>query len=426
MNEKTKYWLSLLFVFITLGSAIYFIRPVAKSTNLGLDLQGGMYVVMHAIQSKENPVTDDAINETIRIMRDRIDSLGVAEPQIERYGENNILIQLPGIKNPEEALEIIKKPAVLEFKEVKEIDENGEVITGKTLLTGKGLKSARAVFDSNSGTPQVELIFNTKGAKEFEKITRSLSATYAKGAPQRRLAIVLDGKVQSAPEVQEAISGGNAVITGLEGVEEAKNIAIVLQTGAIPLNLKVEQNRIVGATLGQDSLDAGLKAGLIGLGLVAIYLLIFYRVYAIMSWLALGVFGILIWGGLNAMGATLTLPGIAGAILLTGVAADSSIIILERIKDEYRSGRTMRTSIENGFAHGFHTFLDADLVTFVTVLILFFFGAGTIKGFALILMLGVAVDLYTAYFFKKPLLGLISRIKFFQKPWLIGLKERQQ
>lgn len=426
MSEKTKNWLSLLLVLATLAGAVYFIQPVAKSTKLGLDLQGGMYVVMHAVQSKENPVTDDAVDETIRIMRDRIDSLGVTEPQIERYGKNNILIQLPGVKDPEEALEIIKKPAVLEFKEVKSVNESGEVRLGRTLLTGKDLKGARAVFDPNSGAPQVELTFNREGAKEFEKITRSLSATYAKDTPQRRLAIVLDGNVQSAPEVQEAISGGTAVITGLESIDEAKNIALVLQTGAIPLNLKVEQNRVVGATLGQDSLDAGLKAALIGLVLVAIYLLFLYRVYAIMPWFALGIFGTLIWGGLNAMSATLTLPGIAGAILLTGVAADSSIIILERIKDEYRDGRTMRTAIENGFSHGFSTFFDADLVAFVTALALFFFGAGTVKGFALILMLGIAVDLYTAYFFKKPLLGLTSRIKFFQKPWLIGLKERQE
>lgn len=424
MNEKTKNWLSLILVAITMGAAAYFIQPVAKSTKLGLDLRGGMYVVMHAVPSKNNPVTDESINETIKIMRDRIDSLGVAEPQIERYGNNNILIQLPGVKNPEEALEIIKKPAVLEFKEVKSVDDKGNVKVGKTLMTGKSLKGARPVFDPNSGAPQVELIFNNEGAKKFEDITRSLSTTYAKGTPQRRLAIVLDGKVKSAPEVQETITGGNAVITGLDSVDEAKNIALVLQTGAIPLNLKVEQNRVVGATLGQDSLNSGIKAGLIGLAIVAVYLLLFYRVFAIMPWIALGIFGLLLWGGLNAMEATLTLPGIAGAILLAGVAADSSIIILERIKDEYRSGRTMRTSIENGFAHGFQTFLDADLVTFMTALALFFFGAGTVKGFALILMLGIAVDLYTAYFFKKPLLGLIARVKFFQKPWLIGLKER--
>lgn len=420
MNTRTKHWLSLLLVLVTLVGAIYFIQPVAKSTKLGLDLKGGMYVVLRAIPSKSNPVTDESMGETIKIMRDRIDNLGVAEPQIERYGANNILIQLPGVKKHEEALEIIKKPAVLEFKEVTAVDQQDNVKTGKTLMTGKSLTGAQAIFDQN-GKPQVQITFNREGEKQFEKITQRLSL-YAKGSPQRRLAIVLDGTVKSAPEVQGPITGGSAVITGLNDVEEAKSVAMVLQTGAIPVNLEVDQNRIVGATVGHDSLIKGLKAGAIGLAIVALYLLLFYRAFAIMPWMSLGIFAAFIWGGINALGATLTLPGIAGAILLTGVAADSSIIILERIKDEIKEGRNMRTAIENGFSHGFHTFLDADLVTFVTALALFFFGAGAVKGFALILMLGVIVDLFTAYFFKKPFLGLIAKVKFIQKPWLIGLK----
>lgn len=420
MDIKTKHWLSLLMIFVTLAGALYFIQPVAKSTKLGLDLQGGMYVVLRAVPSKSNPVDDDSMNETIKIMRDRIDNLGVAEPQIERYGSNNILIQLPGVKDHEEALEIIKKPAVLEFKEVVSVDGQGEVKTGKTLMTGKSLTGAQAIFNQ-SGAPEVQITFNREGEKKFEEITQRLSL-YAKGTPQRKLAIVLDGKVKSAPEVQGPITGGSAVITGVGDINEAKQVAMTLQTGAIPVNLEVDQNRIVGATIGQDSLRDGIKAGAIGMAIVAAYLLLFYRAFAIMPIAALGLFAAFIWGGLNAMGATLTLPGIAGAILLTGVAADSSIIILERIKDEIKAGRNMRTSIENGFSHGFSTFLDADLVTFVTALALFFFGAGTVKGFALILMLGIAVDLFTAYFFKKPVLGLIARLKFVQKPWLIGLK----
>lgn len=420
MNIKTKHWLSLLMIFVTLAGALYFIQPVAKSTKLGLDLQGGMYVVLRAVPSKSNPVDDDSMNETIKIMRDRIDNLGVAEPQIERYGSNNILIQLPGVKDHEEALEIIKKPAVLEFKEVVSVDGQGEVKTGKTLMTGKSLTGAQAIFNQ-SGAPEVQITFNREGEKKFEEITQRLSL-YAKGTPQRKLAIVLDGKVKSAPEVQGPITGGSAVITGVGDINEAKQVAMTLQTGAIPVNLEVDQNRIVGATIGQDSLRDGIKAGAIGMAIVATYLLVFYRAFAIMPIAALGLFAAFIWGGLNAIGATLTLPGIAGAILLTGVAADSSIIILERIKDEIKAGRNMRTSIENGFSHGFSTFLDADLVTFVTALALFFFGAGTVKGFALILMLGIAVDLFTAYFFKKPVLGLIARLKFVQKPWLIGLK----
>lgn len=434
MNSKTKNWISIIFVFIIVLLSLYLIYPIkvslspfkitkpkTLSTKLGLDIRGGMFVVMTAKPTKENPVTEESMNQAMLIMRDRVDRLGVAEPQIERQGPKNIIVQLPGIKNPEEAIDIIHKPAYLEFIEVTGVDNKTQKVKlGKTVLTGKALASARATF-TDVGAPQVEMTFNADGSKKFAEITGRL-AKYPEGDQKRRLAIVLDGKVKSSPNVQQQITGGRAVITGLDSIDEAKNIALVLQTGTLPVKLEMQQNVTVGATLGRDSLISGLKAGLIGLVLVALYMLIFYRVYAILTWLNIIIFGVILWGLLIAFGATLTLPGIAAVIIMVGIAADSSIIVLERVKEEIRKGKAMRLSLEKGFEQGFKTFLDADLVTLVITLILFYFGVATIKGFALILMFGIFCDLFTAYFFKKPALQLLARLSAARKPWLLGVK----
>jgi preprotein translocase subunit SecD len=435
LSTKAKSWLSILLVFIVLIASFLTIFPVKVSispfkiklpktstTKLGLDLRGGVYVVLAAVSTKNNPVTEQSMDQAMLVIRDRVDRLGVAEPQIERQGKNNILVQLPGVKNPAQTIKLLKQLAVLEFVEVTGEDKKkAEVKLGKTLLTGSALKNARASFTAQ-GAPQVEMTFNAEGAKKFEEITTRLSK-FPERDPKKRLAIVLDKKMITAPNVQGAITGGNAEITGLKSVDEAKRIALVLQSGALPVTLDIQQNRTVGATLGKDSLNAGLRAGIIGLILVALYLLFFYRVYAVLGWISLSIFGIILWGSLVAVGATLTLPGIAGAILMVGIAADSSIIIFERIKDEVKHGRPMRTAIETGFTHGFQTFLDADLVSLVTATILFYFGAGTVKGFALTLMLGIFCDLFVAYFFKRAALNLLARMPIMRKPWLIGVKE---
>ncbi|HDP70281.1 MAG TPA: protein translocase subunit SecD [Actinobacteria bacterium] len=408
---------SILFVVILIGASVYFIYPPAKSTRLGLDLKGGLSVLLTAKGTKEAPVTEDSMEQAMIIIRERVDKIGVAEPQIQRQGTNNILVQLPGIKDPQKALSIIGKTALLEFKPVISATED-KIELGETLMTGKALSDASVSFDQMN-KPKVDMKFTTEGAKQFEDITGKMIG--------QKLAIVLDGKVMSAPTVQTKISGGSAEITGSFTVEEAKNLALVLQTGALPINLEISENRTVGPTLGRDSLKAGLIAGTVGLILVALYMVFYYRGLGLITTMALIVFGTLFWGLIAIFGKaylwTLTLPGIAGIILSIGMAADSSIVIFERFKEEVRAGKTMRMSADTGFKYAIKTMLDADFVTLAAVVFLYFLAVGPVRGFALTLIMGICVDLFTAFFFTRPMLAYIAQFKFFNKPLFLGVKE---
>ncbi|MDP3013260.1 MAG: protein translocase subunit SecD, partial [Candidatus Subteraquimicrobiales bacterium] len=255
------------------------------------------------------------------------------------------------------------------------------------------------------------------GARKFDEVAKKFFGN--------RLAIVLDGEIISAPVIQATEFRGKAQITGKFTADEARELVLVLKTGALPVELEVSEYRTVGPTLGRDSLLAGLKAGLIGLGLVALFMLGYYRLFGFLSWIGLAVFASLLSGLLVVVGATLTLPGIAGIILMIGIAADSSIIVFERIKEEARSKKTLRVAIEIGFSHGFKTFLDADLVSFITALILFYFGIGPVKGFALILMLGIICDILTSFLFTRSVLGLLASTNLAQKPNLLGIKIKE-
>ncbi|MEW6189211.1 MAG: protein translocase subunit SecD [Actinomycetota bacterium] len=423
MASKQKYLLSMGFALILVAVCIYFI--VKYPPKLGLDLKGGMHIILSAKEKPGAPVTEQSMEQALFVIRQRVDKLGVTEPQIERQGRNSILVQLPGIRNPQKALEIIGKTALLEFIEVKSIDKEGKVILGKVLMTGKALKNARPSFGEMS-KPIVEMEFTKKGTKKFADIT----TRYVR----QRLAIVLDKEVMSAPVIQEPITGGRAIITGLDSIDEAKRIALVLQTGALPVELDISESKTVGPTLGWDSLMAGLRAGILGLILVALFMVIYYRLFGVITWLALGVFATFLFGLLVAVNAVLTsfglaginlsLPSIAGIVLMIGVAADSSIIVFERIKEEVRGGKTIRTALDTGFSHGFKTFLDADLVTFTTAAILFYFGIGPVRGFALTLMLGIVCDLFTSFFFTRAMLGLMSFTKLWRNPKLLGLERK--
>lgn len=417
MRSSTKNIFSILFVVILIGASVYFIYPPAKSTRLGLDLKGGLSVLLTAKGTKEAPVTEDSMEQAMIIIRERVDKIGVAEPQIQRQGTNNILVQLPGIKDPQKALSIIGKTALLEFKPVISATED-KIELGETLMTGKALSDASVSFDQMN-KPKVDMKFTTEGAKQFEDITGKMIG--------QKLAIVLDGKVMSAPTVQTKISGGSAEITGSFTVEEAKNLALVLQTGALPINLEISENRTVGPTLGRDSLKAGLIAGTVGLILVALYMVFYYRGLGLITTMALIVFGTLFWGLIAIFGKaylwTLTLPGIAGIILSIGMAADSSIVIFERFKEEVRAGKTMRMSADTGFKYAIKTMLDADFVTLAAVVFLYFLAVGPVRGFALTLIMGICVDLFTAFFFTRPMLAYIAQFKFFNKPLFLGVKE---
>ncbi|NLL61571.1 MAG: protein translocase subunit SecD [Candidatus Atribacteria bacterium] len=379
----------LAFVVLVIGIALYYVFPLNKNINLGLDLQGGSHIVLECLDSPDAPVDSDAVNRVIEIITNRIDPEGVKEPVIQRQGERRILIQLPGVDDPQEAEDIIGKTALLEFKDA----------LGETLLTGAYLKNAKSSFD-RFGRPNVLLEFNDEGAKLFEKAT-----TQNVG---KVLAITLDGQEISAPVVQEPIPSGEASIVGSFAVEEAQRLSLLLRSGALPVEVKILENRSVGPTLGKDSIDRSLKAGIVGLLLVFIFMLIFYKGFGLIADTALLICMLLIMGGMAIFKATLTLPGIGGIVLTIGMAVDANILIFERIKEELRMDKTLRASIEAGFSKAFITIFDSNLTTLIAAVALLYFGSGPIRGFAVTLSIGIVVSMFTAIVVTKLFLELLG------------------
>ncbi len=416
MKNRQKDLISLLVVFLLAAIALYLM--FSTKPRLGLDLRGGMNVVLTAKETKQAKVTESAIKQAKFIIEQRVNALGVAEPQIERQvGTPNIIVQLPGIKDPQKALDIIGKTALLEFKAVSDTDSNPK--HWPTVMTGKSLKSASVGFDQ-VGAPKVNMVFTSQGARRFEKVTGALVG--------KKLAIVLDGKVMSSPNVNAKISGGSAEITGKFSLDEVKNLVLVLNTGALPVNLEVTEKRIIGPTLGQDSLDQGLRAGLIGLALVALYLLLAYRGLGLISITGLIIFSALFGGILILIKATLTLPGIAGIIMTIGLASDSSVVFFERFREEVNKGKSPRSAAGQGFTYAFRTIIDADAVSLIIALTLIFlsyvyFGAGPVRGFAFTLSIGTVTDVFTAFFFTRPALQTLSEFSLFKNPAFIGVEK---
>ncbi|MCF8053455.1 MAG: protein translocase subunit SecD [Desulfobacterales bacterium] len=359
-----------------------------------------------------------ATGQALETIRNRIDQFGVSEPDIRRQGERRILIQLPGISDTERAKELIGRTALLEFKLVDEtIDpqeaEKGKVPPGtevlyetrqdpatnreikipylveeRTRLTGAYLTDARVQIDSQYNEPYVSITFDNKGARLFERITEE--------NVKERLAIVLDDNIYSAPVIQEKISGGEARITGNFTTEEARDLAIVLRAGALPAPVEIIEERTVGPSLGTDSIRKGLLSMIVGGILVVLFMVFYYRGAGLIADTALMLNIVLIAGGLAGFGATLTLPGIAGIILTIGMAVDANVLIFERIREEMRLGKTPRAAVEAGFSRATLTILDANVTTLIAALVLFQFGTGPVKGFAVTLSLGVISSLFTA------------------------------
>jgi len=375
---------------LVIGVAIFYAFPLEKNINLGLDLQGGSHIVLECIDSPNAPVDNDAVNRVIEIITNRINPEGVKEPIIQRQGERRILVQLPGMDDPQEAENLIGKTALLEFK-----DESGE-----TLLTGAYLKNAQTSFD-RFGRPNVILEFDEEGAKLFEQATvRNVG---------KILAITLDGQEISTPVVQEPIPSGEASIVGQFTVEEAQRLALLLRSGALPVEVRILENRSVGPTLGRDSINRSLKAGIIGLSLILIFMVIFYKGFGLIADLALSICMLLIMGAMAILNATLTLPGIAGIILTIGMAVDANILIFERIKEELQMDKTFRASIEAGFSKAFRTIFDSNVTTLIAAIALLYFGSGPIRGFAVTLSIGIVVSMFTAIVVTKLILELIGQ-----------------
>ena len=368
----------LLVCILILGVAAYFLVPLATSIKQGLDLQGGTHVLLEAQDTPESQVDEDALLRTVKILEQRINELGLTEPIIQRQGTRRIIVELPGIKEPEKAIELIGRTALLEFK-----DESGT-----TVLTGKDLKEAKAEMTSTKQV-HVAIGFTDEGSKKFADVT--------KRSVGKKIAIILDGKVLTDPVVQQEITGGSAVITGQRDLNEAQELAILLRSGALPVKLDVLETRTVGPTLGQDSKDKSVKAFSIGVAAILIFMVLFYRMSGIIANIALVLYVLILLFALKMLQATLTLPGIAGVILSIGMAVDANVLIFERFKEEFRSGKTLRAAMDAGFNRAFSTILDANLTTLLVAAVLFFLGgSGAIKGFAVTLGLGIIISMFTA------------------------------
>jgi preprotein translocase subunit SecD len=374
-------------------------------------------VIMELTKEESDQVEKLAVDQALETIRNRIDQFGVAEPDIRRQGEKRMLIQLPGIKDTDRAKDLIGRTALLEFKLVDDtqdvtaavqgnvpagrevlyrIDEDAEsgkiskipfLLKRRTLLTGASLTNARVDFDQFN-IPFVSINFDKKGARVFERVTGE--------NVNKRLAIVLDDTVASAPVIQEKIAGGQARITGNFTLEEAKDLAIVLRAGALPAPVNILEERTVGPSLGADSIRKGLISMCIGGILVVLFMIVYYKGSGVIADVALILNIILIAGGLAGFKATLSLPGIAGIILTIGMAVDANVIIFERIREELTLGRTPRAAIDAGYDRATLTILDANVTTLIAAVVLFQFGTGPIKGFAVTLSLGVIASLFTS------------------------------
>lgn len=361
---------------------------------------------------------DKAVSQALETIRNRIDQFGVTEPVIQREGVNHIVVQLPGVKDPKRAIDLIGKTARLEFKLVDEsvnaitatpgtIPEDGElllervsnsatgavsdtpiVVKKKAIITGDLITDAQVRIDSQFNEPYVGIEFNSTGARLFDQVT---AANVGK-----RFAIVLDGTVYSAPVIRERISGGSAQISGNFSEKDAADLAIVLRAGSLPAPVKIVQNVTVGPSIGQDSINKGLFAGAVGVALVVVFMAIYYRMAGLVANFGMVLNILYLMGALAALGATLTLPGIAAIVLLVGMSVDSNVLIFERVKEEIRLGRTPRMCIDSGYDKAFLTIMDSHVTTLITAAVLFQFGTGPVKGFAVSLSLGVIINLFTS------------------------------
>ncbi|MGN8912745.1 protein translocase subunit SecD [Anaerofustis butyriciformans] len=372
---------------------IYDIEPLKDTINYGLDLTGGVNVVLQAKESNGNEVTDETLDKAIETIRTRIDSLGVKEPTISKQGTDKIRVSIPDVEDQEEALALIGKTAKLEF-----VDPDGNVI-----LDGSNVKSAKYEIQKSDGyveQPVVALELDNEGAKAFAEATEKNIGNV--------ISIKLDDEVISAPTVQNAITDGKCVITGMKDSEEATELATLITAGSLPVDLEAVEIRTVGPTLGQDSLTKSLTAGVIGVALVFLFMIVMYLIPGVVADISLAIYIIVYLILMAGLGVTLTLPGIAGIILSIGMAVDSNVIIFERMKEELRAGRSVRGAIDVGFSRALTSIIDANITTVIAGLVLFFLGAGTIKGFALTLMVGVVVSMFTAVFVTKRLMILIT------------------
>ncbi|VAX35129.1 Protein translocase subunit SecD [hydrothermal vent metagenome] len=404
--------------------------------NYGLDLKGGMHLVLKVdTEILDENAKKDAVLRAIEILRNRIDSIGVGETVIQRQGESEILIQLPGITDRDSAIKLIGQVAKLEFrlvnddpnalkeslsgntpvgyvlKTIKKEDDEPILLEAKVALSGETISDARVDFDQTGfGQPFISLTFNGQGKRAFARLTKENVG--------RRLAIIIDGTVLSAPNINEPILGGQGQITGQFTFEEASSLALSLRSGALPVPMHIEEERTIGPLLGKDSINAGITATTIGGALVLAFMLIYYLKAGIISNVALLLNLLLIFGTMGLLNAllpesqlTLTLPGIAGIILTLGMAVDANVLINERIREEIQNGRPLGAAVNSGFNKALKAIVDSNSTTLIAAFMLFQFGSGPIKGFAVTLSIGLIVSLFTALFVTRTIFNALIEFK---------------
>lgn len=461
--QKQRAYIILILALVAAAIAILTTIP----PQLGLDLRGGAQLTIQVNPTKEQPdvkPTPSDIEAVQSVLKNRIDEFGVSETTVQTIGEDKILIQLPGESEPEEAERRLKGTAKLEFKEQEQgtegqlaaesqvrqqllaqqailsqgdlpkgnqeklakiqesLQKSNQAIDGlfKSVgLTGTNLTDARPQPDSTGKRWEVAINFNDAGGKKFAELTKNLAGT------GRSIGIFLDDQLLSSPVVgpefaDTGIAGGRAVITGNFDIDSAKDLAIQIKGGSLPFPISVVENRTVGATLGQDSVRRSIIAGCVGLVLVLVFMVVYYRLPGVIADVALIVYALLTMACYALIGVTLTLPGIAGFILSIGMAVDANVLIFERTREELRAGKTMYRSVESGFFRAFSSILDSNVTTAIACLALLWLGSGLVKGFAVTLLVGVVVSMFTAVTCSRTLMLLVvlSLPKVRQKPEL--------
>jgi SecD/SecF fusion protein len=424
-------WRALLVVAVLVVTGVLIgTRPV----RLGLDLQGGTQITLQADARGGQKIDDDTIGRTLEVLRRRVDQLGVAEPTLQRSGDRRIIVELPGLDDPEQAVAVIGQTAQLAFHpvlgvgngapapaapslpasggEIVRPDEDGSPIRlGPPALTGDAVSTARATFQS---VWQVEVEFRGGGQGAWETLTGT-AACAPPGDPARRVAIALDDKVITSPQVSpeircgEGIPGGSTVITGDFRQGDAKELALLIRAGALPVPVEIVEQRTIGPTLGQTAVRASVQAAIIGALLTILYMVAYYRVLGVLAALALVIYSAISFAVLLALDATLTLPGIAGFVLAIGMAVDANVLVFERIKEEHAGGATVRMAARNGFGRAWTAIADSNATTVLAAALLFFYASGAVRGFGITLTIGVAASMFTALVLTRLMIDVIVR-----------------
>ncbi|MGM0419895.1 MAG: protein translocase subunit SecD [Bacillota bacterium] len=401
MRYKSKRRIKIIFLILIIALAVGLYG--FYGINLGLDLSGGSHIVLQAQPTEDRQIDREVMTGILSVIERRVNQIGLSEPVIQLEGTDRIIVELPAVDNPSEAISTIGRTAMLTFRNSED----------EVLMTGENVSDARASHDEY-GRPVVTFSLNSEGSSQFEQITRQYMG--------QKVGIYLDEELLTNPTVQSVIRDSGQ-ITGYESVEAAQEHAILIREGALPVPVEVIESRTVGPTLGSIAIQQSIRAGLLGLLLVAAYIVFYYRFPGFIAAVSLIMYGIIFMGTLSGLQAVLTLPGIAGLILSIGMAVDANIIIFERIKDERNNGKTLRAAIDAGFKRAYMTIVDANVTTLITASILAYFTSGAVRGFAVTLVIGIVVSMFNAFFITKNLIEMSSGTNLLQSSRAFGVRK---